>query len=352
MTARLLSAGSEAWPALLRAIRHDVYHLPRYVETCALHDVGEPLVVLVERNGGQLLLPIIARDTGDGGRDAASPYGYPGPLLSGGGADFERDALAEGVDVLREAGFVSLFLRYHPLLNGAPPTGVGTAVRQGETVVVDLSLPEQTLWQQTRANHRRNINRARRLGYTARMDPDWACYPAFKRLYAITMDRISASPFYRFDDRYFEGLRIGLGDAIHLAVVEKGGDVAAAGLYTETGGIVEYHLSGYAGEHADAQPTKLLMDFVRRWAKARGNDYLHLGGGVGARRDSLFAFKQGFSPLVRSYWTVRIVIDEPRYRALVAAHDAAHAGPGAAHDIEDRELSGDDGYFPLYRAPA
>jgi phage replication-related protein YjqB (UPF0714/DUF867 family) len=340
MTARLLPVRSDEWSAFLDPVRHDFYHLPAYAAVSAGHEAGEPMALLVEGDRGGLLLPLIARDTGTGGRDAVSPYGYPGPLASGAVAGgLERDALAEGIGALREAGFVSLFVRYHPLLNGEPPGGIGTAVRQGDTVVVDLSLSEPKLWQETRENHRRNITRARSLGYVARMDSSWGCFEGFKRLYAITMDRIAASPFYRFNDAYFEGLREALGESLHLAVVEKGDDLAAAALYVETDGIVEYHLSGYADEHADVQPTKLLMDFARRWSKARGNRYLHLGGGVGAQRDSLFAFKQGFSPLLRPYWTLRVVIDEQRYRELVAAR-----GQSLVADVAD-------GYFPLYRAP-
>lgn len=340
MTARLLKVGSDAWTGFLGQVRHDIYHLPSYAAVCGVYEDGEPLAVLVERGDAALLLPVIARGIDSGGRDAISPYGYPGPLIRGpGGANFERDALAEVTAALYDAGFVSLFVRYNPLLNGEPPADLGTAVREGDTVVIDLSLPEQTLWHQTRENHRRNIVRARELGYVARMDPGWERYEAFKRLYAITMDRIDATPFYRFDDDYFDGLRTGVGDALHLAVVEIDGEVAAAGLYAEIGGIVQYHLSGYADEHAQVQPTKLLMDFVRRWAKERGNRYLHLGGGVGARHDSLFTFKQGFSPLVRTYWTLRVVIDEPRYAELVAALDPA---------LDPRVRSG---YFPLYRTP-
>ncbi len=340
MTARLLTPESDEWTAFLGRVRHDFYHLPAYAAVGATHEPGEPLALLVQRGGGSLLLPLIARDTGSGGRDAVSPYGYPGPLLDGAiGPDLEREALAEGISALHDAGFVSLFVRYHPLLNGQPPAGLGTAVRHGDTVVVDLALSEPTMWHQTRENHRRNITRAQSLGYAPRMDTTWARFEGFKRLYAVTMDRIAASPFYRFDDAYFDGLRDALGGSVHLAVLEKGDDLAAAALYVETDGIVEYHLSGYADEHADVQPTKLLMDFARRWAKARGNRYLHLGGGVGAQRDFLFSFKRGFSPLLRTYWTLRVVIDEPRYRELVAARGFAL--------VEDA-----DGYFPLYRAPA
>jgi ribosomal protein S18 acetylase RimI-like enzyme len=339
LTAELLPVDSPQWLAFLAATNHDFYHLPGYVALCAEWESGEARALLVRGDRGSLLLPIIIRDIPSGGRDAVSPYGYPGPLVLGDDdPEFLRRALAEGVRALRRDGVVSLFVRLHPILNPGPPAELGTAVRHGETVSIDLSLPAAVIWNQTRENHRRNIVRATALGYVARMDTDWAHFGDFKRLYRMTMDRHAASRLHRFDDTYFNSLRDALGDVIHLAVVEKDGAVVAATLFAETDGIVEYHLSGNDGSGANVQPTKLLIDFARRWAQSRGNRHLHLGGGVGGRADSLLAFKLGFSPLVRPFWTLRIVIDEPRYRQLVAELD-----PSLDADVRD-------GFFPLYRA--
>ena len=85
------------------------------------------------------------------------------------------------------------------------------------------------------------------------------------------------------------------------------------------------------------QPTKLMMHFVRSWAKDRGNQVLHLGGGVGGDSDSLLQFKVGFSPLRHTFATLRMVIDETDYGRLVAARDPL-LDPGAR-----------SGFFPLYR---
>ena len=239
--------------------------------------------------------------------------------------------------MLRDAGLVSLFVRYHPLLNDAPPSDVGTAVRHGDTVCVDLSLPEDVQWRQTRENHRRDIRRALERGYTARIDNERASFEVFQRLYADTMERRHATAFYRFGERYFDGLYRALGDRIHLAVAEREGVVVSAALFVETNGIVQYHLSGNDGSDTSALPTKVLMDHARRWAKARGNRWLSLGGGVGASDDSLLRFKRGFSALARPFWTQRIVMDERAYSELVAMR-----GPSLDPDVRD-------GFFPLYR---
>ena len=207
----------------------------------------------------------------------------------------------------------------------------------GDTVSIDLSLSGDALWAQTRLNHRRDINRALKLGYVAHMDEDWSHFQAFKDLYRATMARRSAARFYFFDDDYFDGLRSDLGECLHLCVVEKDGVIAAAGLFTETSGIVQYHLSGTRDEFRLVQPTKLMMHFVRSWAKDRGHRVLHLGGGVGGEDDSLLLFKIGFSPIRHAFATLRMVIDEKEYGRLVEARNRR---------LDPRVRTG---FFPLYR---
>ena len=66
----------------------------------------------------------------DGSRDATSPQGYPGFLVSPTADEgFVRDALLEGISCLRSNQIVSLYVRLHPLSNVEPPTHVGQVVR-------------------------------------------------------------------------------------------------------------------------------------------------------------------------------------------------------------------------------
>jgi ribosomal protein S18 acetylase RimI-like enzyme len=335
---RLLDVDAPEWGAVLRAARHDFYHLPAYVALSARQMGGQPHALYIADGQRTMLLPLVVRGIPGGGDDATSPYGYPGPI--GIGTDdpaFLRVSLAAGRQVLHDAGLVSAFVRLHPLLNSTPPEGVGTVVRHGETVCIDLTLPTDELWAQTRLNHRRDITRAVRLGFVARMDDEWRHLESFKRLYRETMERRLATPFYFFDDAYFEGLRDALGESLNLCVVENDGAVAAAGLFVETNGIVQYHLSGTGDAYHSVQPTKLMMHFVRGWARDRGNQVMHLGGGVGGDNDSLMQFKLGFSPRRHTFATLRMVIDEREYGRLVEARDP-RLDPGAR-----------GGFFPLYR---
>lgn len=331
-TAALLEPGAPEWQRVLDDHPHDFHHEPGYAALCAAHEDAVARALYIESGGRRLLLPLLVRDR----MDASSPYGYPGPL---GDSAFQGEGLRLGLDHLRSNGIVSVFVRLHPILNAMPPEGIGTLVEHGPTVAIDLSLSPEEQWSQTRADHRNQINRANRLGHRAYVDTDWAHFDTFQHQYAATMERVGASAYYRFDRSYFLGLRDALGERIHLCVVEIDGAVAGGGLFIETGGLVDYHLSATDEAYLKQRPTKLMLHFMRGWASERGNRLMHVGGGLGGTRDSLFEFKAGFSPIRHPYRTLRLVSDEARYAELVRT-----SNPGALPD--DRT-----GFFPAYRAP-
>ena len=346
MHIELLQPTARAWADVLEATRHDFYHLPSYAELSAKLDGGTARALLVKDGSRALLVPYIARTILNAGRawDALTPYGYPGPLVSGEDDPAARDtfasrALEAASDVLRSEGCVSLFARLHPLIGATPRPANGQLVQHGTTVHVDLRKTEAELWTDTMSGHRNEINRSIKNGHRAYFDESFRHADRFVEIYQATMSRVGAAAHYFFDRDYLVGLREALGPRLRLAVVEIGGTVAATGLFVETGEIVQYHLSGTDDAFLRERPTKLMLHFVRAWAKERGARWLHLGGGVGGGEDSLFKFKAGFSKARSPFFTLRLVVDEARYRALSRARHP---------ETDDTIL---DGFFPLYRRP-
>ena len=345
---------SPQWAETLSGIKHDVYHVPEYVRFAArMQEAGQPLAFVAQEEERRLFLPIIVRPippamTGDGRAllDATSPRGYPGPVVAPaedpGIGDFLDRAIGAFIDACHERDIVTAFVRLHPLLS--PPLDAlrraGPVIEHGHSVSINLGLSSEELWRQTRPDHRHGIRKAIRLGYTARIDESWAAFNAFVRIYQQSMVRLGAEPFWQLSQAYFEDLRQSLGGRLHLLVAEADGEVAAAALLTEVDGIVEYHLAGTADAHVQASPSKLIVDFARQWAKARGNRCLHLGGSV-RRDDSLILFKAGFSPLRHPVCSWRLVVDSPACRALTDRWQSEHGSPP----------DGLDGYFPAYRKP-
>lgn len=345
MKVEVVTPSSGLWSAFLDRVPHDFYHLPAYVALSARLDDGAAKALLVQDGGRSLLLPFVARPIpgADGAWDALTPYGYPGPLVSG-GAEADRDAFASraldaAAEELRADGCVSVFARMHPLLGATPRPEGGLLVQHGTTVHVDLRRSEGELWSDTTSGHRNEINRAIKAGHRASFDEGFVHADRFVEIYQATMRRVGAAAHYFFDRDYLAGLREALGPRLKLAVVEIDGAVAAAGLFVATGAFVQYHLSGADEAYLRKQPTKLMLHFVRGWAKARGAAWLHLGGGVGGGEDSLFRFKAGFSKARSPFYTLRLVVDPEAYRALSRAR---HPGADAA-DVS--------GFFPLYRRP-
>jgi hypothetical protein len=165
----------------------------------------------------------------------------------------------------------------------------------------------------------------------------------FSELYRSTMVRSGATAAYFFTTDDFRRLKESVGSELHLFVSGMDDRTAAAGLFTEHGGIVQAHLVGTNDEFRALSPLKLLLDDVRRWSSQRGDHVLHLGGGRGGREDSLLAFKARFSPRRHQFSVGRWILDQDAYADLSAtrAMRAAAAGSGAS----------DPGWFPAYRAP-
>jgi hypothetical protein len=340
---QLLKPGAPAWQKALTAVRHDVYHLPSYVVMEASAVGGDAAAYYYEDGDRLLLLPLVVRPIpGTALSDVASPYGYPGPTSN---ADLDDEpfwkAAADGlVEVLASSSLVSCFVRLHPLLpvNLAALASVGIVIQHGDTVSIDLTGSEEEMWSQVRPNHRRHINRARRDGAIVVIDR-WDRLPTFIEMYHETMRRVGASSYYFFDPPYFERLHAALGDRVHLVTVEFSDTVAAGGVFFECGEVVQYHLGATRNSYLSYQPTKLMFDEVRRWAKARGGVALHLGGGVGGENTPLFHFKAGFSRDWRPFHTWRVVADEDAYRSLILTSGV------------DVERSDFHQFFPAYRGP-
>lgn len=346
----LLTPDDPRWAEALDGARCEFYHWPDYCRLEAERMEGEARAVRVSDGSQTMLLPLVLRPVGrdepEERVDAVSPYGYPGPVLRcnpESRRSFASAAALSAVPTLRGEGVVSAFVRLNPLLDDPDDLkSVGTVVHHGDVTWIDLRQDSTELHRAVRSRYRSYINAARRSGVEARFDDDWRHLADFVDLYHRTMDRVHASAWYYFDEAYFAGLRSALGESLKLCVVERDDDLIAAGLYARSGRIVQYLFSGVDVEAGEPHATKLMMVFVRDWAKAAGAEIFHLGGGLGGGADELSRFKRGFSKLTKPFFTWRIVVDDGQYARLTAAWERE---TGVTADDEG-------GFFPAYRKPA
>jgi hypothetical protein len=183
------------------------------------------------------------------------------------------------------------------------------------------------------------------MGVTGALDPEQRHLPEFIALYHETMRRVKAEESYFFDATYFTALVKSLGPVVKLFVAKMpDGEVISGGLFTLYDGIVQYHLGGTRDSALKRSPMMLIFETVRRWANQNGAHTFHLGGGVGAKTDSLFQFKARFSPQRHKFVTWRWIVTPEAYRELSERKHVWNSERGL------KAIS--PSFFPAYRCPA
>jgi len=356
----LTTSQSDEWLSVLRrcSAMHDVYHLPGYHAVAERRGEGEARLFAYEQAGYTIALPLIIRTLADlrgigasanTWRDATSVYGYSGPLCS----DKEiPPAVVDGFQrgltaALQELQVVSVFSRLHPLLPEQTMLldGLGDHQFGGATVSINLSDAPVEQRAQYDGTTRNRINRLGRLGSTCALDPEQRHLAEFVALYHETMRRVKAEQSYFFDTSYFFDLAKNLGPMLNLFVLKTAdGEVISGGLFTLCAGIVQYHLGATRDSAVKLSPMVLVLDTVRHWANQSGAHTFHLGGGVGAKTDSLFQFKARFSRQRHKFFTWRWIVTPQAYRELSEQKDRWNS------ERELRETS--PSFFPSYRCLA
>lgn len=354
---RVLSVAQETeWKSALgRTYQHDVYFLRGYHALGQDMGEGRAHLFVYTEGGYVIMVPFLLRPIdvipgldcrGAGWQDATSVYGYVGPLAS------HRKipcAVMQGFGAALRASLqrrrvVAVFSRLHPLLAQlAIVSGLGDYVPVGPTVSIDLTLQPDEQRSLYTKGHKYNISKLTRQGAVCVLDAESAYLPEVIDMYYETMHRVGASDYYFFNRRYFHQLFSRLGSSVHLFECFMNDRMICAGLFTSCDGVVQYHLSATRQEYRKLAPTKLLIDTVRMWAAERGNHTFHLGGGVGAREDSLFHFKSGFSDRRHMFAVWRWIVLPEVYEHLCETKAEWNRGHGLETTSAD--------YFPAYRSP-
>jgi len=347
----------DAWKsAIERCGRHDSYHKPSYHQVARQQGEGEPFLFTFECNGHHAALPFLLRPVADvqglNGNDcfdATSAYGYPGLLTSVTKTDQKandfRDKFTIALSgVLKDQNVVTLFVRQNPLIDSSwilEP--LGSVNDAGHTVAIDLTLPADQLFANFRKGHRSDIRKGQQQGIKIFDDLSFKRVDEFIQLYNETMNNVGAAGHYYFTKDYFLSLKEYLGSSVKLFLAEMDGQIAGGAIFMATDHIVQYHLSGRASKFRSLRGvTQMLIDAARIWGAENGFSWLHLGGGLGARKDSLFEFKSGFSDRSFSFQTARAVLSTRIYEELAHQHSQWIDQNGL--EVLDAD------YFPKYRS--
>lgn len=358
ITTNLVSADdSKTWLDILkRCGEYDTYDLPGYHVLSADREKGQPYLFSYREHDRQTALPFVVRCISDlkgfesfPYSDASSLYGYPGILTNvrqdePNAASFRSGFQAALFNQLRNINCVSLFVRSNPLLdNNWLFDGLGERVSLGQTVAINLKQSEAQQLKHMTKGHRYDIRKARAQGITVYKDAEFKHIDDFIDMYNDTMSRAGAGAYYLFPTQYYLNCKRLLGNSLHLFVAEKEREIVSAALFLTCEKIVQYHLSGTSDRFIELSGAKVIIDTVRRWAAENGYAWLHLGGGVGSKEDSLFRFKAGFSKKRLSFEIVKITSMPDEYNRL-----CGHRKQLVSHIIENSQAST---FFPFYRIP-
>ena len=305
------------WDALLVELGcADAYLLRAYVEASCVIEPGEP--VLLEHDGVVMACIVRAVPGGDA-HDVITPYGYGGPVGDG--------AFDEAYDGwCRERGVISTFVRFHPLFENyrAAPHATYASPTVGWRLEGDLLA-------RMHGKHRNVVRKAQRAGVAVDVEAAPADLSGFVALYERTMARQEAAGYYFFPREYWQRLGTLGGHLVRFDALCEGKVVASA-LCLRGDRWLHYHLGATDDAARDLGASNLLLYTAAVWSQEQQLEEFHLGGGAGGR-DSLYAFKERFSPEGRrEFWIGKQVHDEKAYRRLSGE---------AAVDL--------DGFFPAYR---
>jgi hypothetical protein len=270
-----------------------------------------------------------------------TPYGYGGPLVLecefGHGARVMADFRREIVAFCASEQIVSEFVRFHPLLGNARDVAPREMTIQfgGETVYVDLTGDDTSLFESMHPSSRNKVRKSRRCGVDVAVGGE-EYLDDLVQLYTETMRRLGARHSYRFGYHYFQSFFHYLPEQTSIAIARYQQRSIMAALVLGREQIVHYHLSGSDPAFRHLGANNLLLFELARWARTKGARYLHLGGGY-VPGDSLFSFKASLSPLRGSYCTGRRIYSEEVYNRLVENRRI------------DPAFDSNTSFFPAYR---
>ena len=341
----------EEWDELVRQLpNHDVYYLSGYVKAFACHGDGHPILLWWECDDVKGACVLMIRDIADDPRfatmekgkifDAVTPYGYGGFIFNANPGAHRLNLLRrELLEALSDKNVISVFFRFHPVLENAPLSReLCDVIDLGKTISLDLS-DDETIWANLTSKNRNMIRKAEKSGVEIFHDNGFQLLLKFKEIYDETMRNDNADDYYFFGEDFYKSLSEDLKDNYEIFYAALDGEIISMAIFLFDNDQLHYHLSGSLKNYRNLAPSNLLLYKVALWGRGKGYKSLHLGGGVGSGADSLYKFKAAFNRNSTNQFSIgKLIVDQTAYNELV----------------EIRKLSEDfninSTFFPLYRS--
>ena len=321
------------WHSLLNELQaplRDIYFFPEYL---ALHESGPETESLLFgfRNGGHTwLYPFLKsripsweaeNDTAGEWFDIESAYGYGGPLSTTDDHGFLKDAWASFSSWCAEQKIVAEFVRFHPLLRNERWIDPQTSItKDRDTVSIDFDHVGEDSNIPFTTESCYMVRRAERAGIAVREIHAPEGFERFLSLYHATMERVGATEYYLFDDRYFRLLELLIEKSGWLLVADLNGEWVAAALFLRGAQVMHYHLSASDPARRIPGATNAILHEAARIGVREKMEKIHLGGGrTPDPADRLLRFKESIGTGRHAFQIGRRIHNKAVYSGLCAA---------------------------------
>lgn len=338
------------WDTIVRSFEYyDVYYLSGYVSAFESHGDGIPLLFYYTSDELRAINVVMKRDIAydevmihqisEGTYfDLKTPYGYGGWLFEGLINKRNEEILSEEYKAwCIENGIVSEWCRFHPLIdNAASIVEMYNVVFMGDTVAIQLD-DEQKIWERYSSKNRGHIRVSMKEGVTVEISESREALSIFQKIYKTTMDHDNATPYYYFKESFFNSICEELTGNYSVFTAYLEGKPIASSIMLFAGKNMSYHLSGSLFEYRKYAGTNMILHEAAKWGCENGYQWLHLGGGFGGQKGSLYDFKKSFYKKGedKKYYVGEMIINKTQYQYL--------------EELRGNNLPGD--YFPKYRTP-
>ncbi|WP_316814810.1 GNAT family N-acetyltransferase [Pedobacter nyackensis] len=323
------------------AFVYDFYHTWYYH---ALDQSGIAMLFVYEEGNDYIAFPFLKREIPETHFfDLSSVYGYVGPISNKENQNINCELISSFkeafLDFLKREQIVSVFSRLHPFFSQDRLINDFNGTHEnGKTVALDLGLPIDDQRKKYSSDTYRAIKRSWKKGLYIKESKGIEDIEVFMEIYTENMQRIHSTDYYLFNRQYFVDLINSDEFDCRLLLVCFEEEVMCATLITFTHGVIQGHLIATKSAYLNESPAKFLVDEISLLGRKEGMKYLHLGGGVGFKEDTLFRWKSSFSDLHMDYKSLRYIVNQSVYDSLVDKLGI------------DRNTNVD--FFPLYRSVA
>lgn len=311
----------------------DIYFTPQYGKLTEYSDNGIWECCICKDNEDNILIIYVylKRKINDKYYDLISPYGYSGIWISDRANNYHINIFQKDFKYIASyKNYVCEFIRFSPYLminNKLDRLNMNISTNK-KTYGIDLTIYD---YNKCKKSHKYAVKKAIRDGYVFKIEK-LNDISDFKELYRETMDNCCASPYYYFNDKYFDELRnLDTYIAYANAIDTDKNKIIGSSIFFKYNDMIHYHLS--ARKIGWSNVSDFILYHTIKWSIDNNMIFMHLGGSI-RDNDSLSKFKKAISNTSYDYYCGRNILKSDIYDELV----------------KKANISNESDYFPLYRA--